>query len=68
MKNKQKSIRGLLHSGMTIKIKVGHGCQLLVNLKNCISILFNELNTFFFCSTSPLKASNRLNKISLTFL
>jgi hypothetical protein len=26
----------------------------------------NELNTMFFCSTSPLKASNRLKSLKLT--
>jgi hypothetical protein len=37
-----------------------HGCQKRPNLHT------NELNTTFFCSTSPLKAPNRLKPLKLS--
>jgi hypothetical protein len=37
-----------------------HECQKRPNLYT------NELNTTFFCSTSPLKAPNRLKPLKLT--
>jgi hypothetical protein len=48
--------------GLLTSLLKAHECQKRPNLHT------NELNTTFFCSTSPLKAPNRLKpKISLTF-
>jgi hypothetical protein len=40
-------------------VKLAHSYQKNYNLRT------NELNTTFFCSTSPLKASNRLKSLKL---
>jgi hypothetical protein len=41
------------------RFKMAHACQKGPNLHT------NELNTTFFCSTSPLKAPNRLKPLKL---
>jgi hypothetical protein len=41
------------------RFKMAHACQKRPNLHT------NKLNTTFFCSTSPLKAPNRLKPLKL---
>jgi hypothetical protein len=41
------------------RFKMAHACQKRPNLHT------NELNTTFFCLTSPLKAPNRLKPLKL---
>jgi hypothetical protein len=41
------------------RFKMAHACQKRPNLHT------NELNTTFFCSTSPLKTPNRLKPLKL---
>jgi hypothetical protein len=48
-------LKRLFHS----RFKMAHSCQKRSNLQT------NELNTAFFCSTSPLKAPNLLKSLKL---
>jgi hypothetical protein len=51
--------RGLLKRSFHSRFKMAHSCQKRPNLHT------NELNTTFFCSTSPLKTPNRLKPLKL---
>jgi hypothetical protein len=51
--------RGPLKRSFHSRFKMAHACQKRPNLHT------NGLNTTFFCSTSPLKAPNRLKPLKL---